>query len=111
MAGLALQSQFYDDFGVPYQILIYDKDLSSGFGAQLAHTVKGSIVLSDEGDDNNPFKRIIPKKLTWTILMYSPDYTELQREACLDFYTGITTSTRGQVLCHTEIRYSHPIPW
>ena len=96
MAGLALQSQFYDDFGVPYQILIYDKDLSSGFGAQLAHTVKGSIVLSDEGDDNNPFKRIIPKKLTWTILMYSPDYTELQREACLDFYTGITTSPEGR---------------
>lgn len=96
MAGLALKSEFYDDYGIPCQILIYDKDLSSGFGVQWAHTIKGSIVLSDEGDDNNPFKRIIPKKLTWTILMYSPDYTELQREAALDLYTGLTTSPEGR---------------
>jgi len=96
MAGLALSSNFYDDYGIPYSILIYDKDLTLGFGVQTFYTPKGSIIITDEGDDNDPFKRIIPKKLEFTIIMYVPDYTELQRNAILSFYTALTTSPEGR---------------
>jgi len=95
MAASCLQSEFYDDYGLPWTITIYDKDASLITLAK-AHTIKGSTVLTDEGDDADIFKRVIPKKLTWTIIMHSRDYTQLVKDAILNFYTGLTSSPEGR---------------
>lgn len=95
MPAIVLKSEFYDDYGLPWTINIWDKEADT-FVGEIAYTPKGSIILTDEGDDNDPFKRIIPKKLAWTILMYAHDYTTEQRDAIFSFYSGLTTSPEGR---------------
>ena len=95
MPAIILKSEFYDDYGLPWTINIWDKEADT-FVGEIAYTPKGSIILTDEGDDNDPFKRIIPKKLAWTILMHAHDYTTEQREAIFSFYSGLTTSPEGR---------------
>jgi hypothetical protein len=95
MAGLALQSSMYDDYGLPWTIYIYDTD-ARYLGNYEFNTAKGSIVLTDEGDDNDPFRRIIAKKLTFTMVMYTDQYTSLQKAAIINFYTDLVTSPEGR---------------
>ncbi|MGB4958674.1 MAG: hypothetical protein WBO36_04305 [Saprospiraceae bacterium] len=95
MAAIVLTSEFYDDYGQPWAIHIYDSTGSTP-SLHTARTPKGSITLTDEGDDNDPFKRIIAKKLSWTILMHTDEYTAPQRAAILDVYNGLVSSPEGR---------------
>ncbi len=95
MAAVVLTSEFYDDEGLAWAIYVYDKD-ASGIYTTTFRTAKGSILVTDEGDDNDPFKRIITKKLSFTMLMNTAEYTAPQRTAILDVYNGITTSPEGR---------------
>lgn len=96
MAAVVLRSQFFDDYGIQYSIVIYDKDSTSTDPSEQVDTVKGSIIVTDEGDDKNPFKRIIPKKMSWTIIMHNPAYTTAQRNAAISFYENLTGSPEGR---------------
>ncbi len=95
MAAVVLTSEFYDDEGLAWAIYVYDKS-ASGIYTTTFRTAKGSILVTDEGDDNDPFKRIITKKLSFTMLMNTAEYTGGQRTAILDVYNGITTSPEGR---------------
>lgn len=93
--GAFINIAFYDDYHNPWAIDIYDRDYA-GTPVTGIRTNKGSIVITDDGSENNPFHQIYTKKLTFSIPMYITDYTTPQREAILDFYLGLSTSQEGR---------------
>lgn len=96
MAAAILHTSFYGDDRLEYQITIYDRDLSIGFGTVDFYTDKGSNVITDDGDDNDTFKRIITKKYSSIILLSADDYTPTQKTALVNFFNNLCNSPEGR---------------
>lgn len=91
---LRLVHRFVDDNGIRYIIYIFDAE--SGLSYEYFATSRGSIVITDEGDDTDPYKRIVPKHLEFTMLLNWEKYTEAESAVILEFYNGLISAYEGR---------------
>ena len=95
MPGIILQSKWSDTHGVRYKLDIFDDEVEVDTLTPF-DIVFGSIIVADEGSDNDPFKRVIPKSCTWTMLLESSNYNSTQTTAVRSFYNELSDSYEGR---------------
>jgi hypothetical protein len=96
----ALQSTWSDTHKCRYILNIYDTE-GGGDGVDFDITF-GSVIISDEGDDNDPFKRVVPKICTWTMLLNSANYDASTASAVRSFYDELSNSYEGRFFCEVK---------
>lgn len=93
-----LRMQTADISGVKYNLIIYDRDYTEE-DIYRFKTKKNSVILSHEGNKSDPFQRIYPTKLEWTMYLNLASYDNETKTALQSFYQDITTSYEGRFYC------------
>lgn len=93
-----LSSIVTDLSGVEYRLIIYDRDYT-GSEITTFSIPRGGLTLSHEGDQSDPFKRICPTKLTWSMFLNLESYETEQIAELESFYTDISGSYEGRFYC------------
>lgn len=93
-----LSSTWPDRSGIEYRLIIYDRDYVGETITEFSMPRNG-IVLNHEGDQNDPFKRICPTKLQWTMFLSLETYSSEQVTELESFYNDISTSYEGRFYC------------
>jgi hypothetical protein len=102
MPGIIIQSKWSDTHGVRYNMDIYDTEFDGSVAPEPFDIVYGSIVVADEGNDSDPFKRVVPKSLTWTMLLMSSNYSAGTTTAVRSFYDDLSNSYEGRFYCRVN---------
>ena len=79
-----------------YTIRIHDREFAGPDSTTEFKCDPYFFKFKNEGDDNDPYKRIIPSSLEFTVLTGSVEYTETQKTAIATFYEGLTNSYEGR---------------
>lgn len=87
-----------DYAGNQFSLFIYDRDYV-GEPITVFYCKKDSIILSHEGDKKDPFKRVVPTKLTWTMFLSLNTYTVDESDELQLFYDDLKSSYEGRFYC------------
>lgn len=75
-----------------YRIYIYDRE----FSGTATEVITDGGILTNEGDKDDPLKRIHPQKFEFTLLLNENSYTDPVKEDLVDFYVQLTQNPEGR---------------
>lgn len=78
-----------------FTIIIYDRESVSDPEIEFKCS-DDFFKIKQEGAPDDPYKRIVPSSLSFTVLYGSPEYTTTQENAVQDFYNALTNSYEGR---------------
>ena len=95
--ALRLYTQYRNVYNVLYRIEIHDRESEVDEEWYFDTLVPGARIIW-EGDDRDFYKRVVPMKCTFAMILNSPDSSTEGHAAILDFYNDLTSSEEGRFL-------------
>jgi hypothetical protein len=75
-----------------YRIYIYDRE----FSGTATEVITDGGILTNEGDKDDPLKRIHPQKFEFTLLLNENSYSDTLKDDLVDFYVQLTQNPEGR---------------